>query len=69
MGLVAYSIATSRSYLLIFAIIKKNNLRPQIIPLCIEIGIMLVLLLAGGLLESSMIQNVPTGVIDASMQP
>jgi hypothetical protein len=57
MELVAYALATSRSYLLIFAIIKKITLRPQIIPLGIEIGIVVILLLAGGLLESAMIQN------------
>lgn len=61
MELVAYSIATSRSYMLIFAIIKKNTLRPQFVPLGIEIGILVALLLAAGLLESAMIQNMQAG--------
>jgi hypothetical protein len=63
MELVAYSLAISRSYLLIFAIIKKTSIRPQISPLVMEIGIVLVLLLAGGLLEFAMIQNVSPTVL------
>lgn len=60
MELVAYSIATSRSYIIIFEIIKKHTLRPQLIPLCIEIGIVIGLLLIAGLLESEMIRNMST---------
>lgn len=58
MELVAYSIAISRSFMLIFAIIKKKSTKPQFLHLAIEIGIVIALLLAGGLLESAMIQNI-----------
>jgi hypothetical protein len=62
MELVAYSIAISRSYLLIFAIIKKTSVHPQLLPLIMEVGIVIVLLLIGGLLESTMIQNVSSAI-------
>ena len=57
MELIAYSIATSRSYLLIYGIIKKSNLKSQMIPLGIEIGIVLVLLFVGGILEADMLKE------------
>lgn len=55
MELVAYSIATSRSYILIWAIIKKTSLRTHAIPTSAEVGIVVGLLLAGGFLEHYMI--------------
>jgi len=57
MELVAYSLGTSRSYILIFMIIKKINLRPAIIPTAAEIGILLGLLVAGAVLEDYVISN------------
>ena len=57
MELVAYSIGMSRSFLLVWTIIKKNPLRKEIIPTAIEIGIVIALLLIGGFIESSMIGN------------
>jgi len=56
MELTAYSIATSRSFMLIRAISKKTNLIPFIKPTAIEIGIVVGLLLAGGYLEDFMIK-------------
>jgi len=56
--LVAYSIATSRSYLLVFLIIKRIEIRSQLLVLVIEVVIVVLLLLVGGLLEAAMIQNV-----------
>lgn len=56
MELVAYSIATSRSYILIWMIIKKINLRTAMRGTSIEIGILVGLLLAGGILENHMIE-------------
>lgn len=56
MELSAYSIATSRSYILIRGISKKINLRPFLKPTLIEIGIVIGLLLAGGFLEDFMIK-------------
>lgn len=55
MELVAYSTATSRSYILIWAIIKKTGLRTLAIPTAAEVGIVVGLLLAGGFLEHYMI--------------
>ena len=56
MELSAYSLATSRSFILIRAISKKTNLKPLLKPTVIEIGILLGLLLAGGFLEDYMIK-------------
>jgi len=58
MELTAYSIATSRSFMLIRAISKKTNLIPFLKPTVIEIGIVVGLLLAGGYLEDYMIKLV-----------
>jgi hypothetical protein len=58
MELTAYSIATSRSFMLIKAISKKANLIPFLKPTAIEIGIVVGLLLAGGYLEDYMIKLV-----------
>ena len=56
MELSAYSLATSRSFILIRAISKKTNLKPLLKPTVIEVGILLGLLLAGGFLEDYMIK-------------
>jgi len=58
MELTAYSIATSRSFMLTKAIYKKTNLTPFLKPTAIEIGIVIGLLLAGGYLEDFMIKLV-----------
>jgi hypothetical protein len=56
--LVAYSLATSRSFILIRLITKKITLIPFLKPTFIEIGISIGLLLAGGYLEYYMIKMV-----------
>ena len=56
MELFAYSLATSRSFILIRGIVKKTSLIPFLKPTLIEIGIVIGLLLAGGFLEDYMIQ-------------
>ena len=56
MELTAYSIAMSRSYLLIHKIIKKTSIVPDAKVVGIEIGIFAGLLLAGGILEAYMIE-------------
>jgi len=56
MELSAYSLATSRSFILIRAITKKTKLSPFLKPTLIEIGIVIGLLLAGGFLEDYMIK-------------
>ena len=57
MELAAYSIGMSRSFILIWAIIKKNPIRQEIRPTLIEIGIVIALLLAGGFIEAEMISQ------------
>jgi len=57
MELAAYSIGMSRSFILIWAIIKKNPIRQEIRPTLIEIGIVIALLLAGGFIEFAMISQ------------
>jgi len=56
MELGAYSLATSRSFILIRAIAKKTNLGLFLKPTLIEISIVVGLLLAGGFLEDYMIK-------------
>lgn len=57
MELAAYSLAMSRSFILIVALFKKTPLKEQWKPLAIEIGIVIGLLLAGGIIEAYMIEN------------
>ena len=67
MELTAYSIAMSRSYILIHKIIKKMPIRPDIRVICLEVAILVALLLAGGLLEYFMIESMSgfdSGMID-----
>jgi len=56
--LVAYSIATSRGYLLIWNIIKRKKLGADMIPLSIEIAVVFVLLYVGAYLEFDLIKDV-----------
>lgn len=56
MELCAYSLATSRSFILIRVIGKKSSLVPLLKPTLIEIGVVIALLLAGGFLEDYMIK-------------
>jgi hypothetical protein len=56
MEISAYSLATSRSFILIRAITKKTKLFPFLKPTLIEIAIVIGLLLAGGFLEDYMIK-------------
>lgn len=58
MELTAYSLATSRSFILIKEIYRKSNLIPFLKPTIMEIGIVIGLLLAGGYLEYYMIKLV-----------
>jgi len=56
MEISAYSLATSRSFILIRAITKKTKLSPFLKPTLIEVAIVIGLLLAGGFLEDYMIK-------------
>ncbi len=59
MELVAYSLGISRSYLLIYKLIKKISIKPDYKITAIEIGIVLGILLAGGFLEAYLIETTP----------
>jgi len=62
MEIVAYSIGTSRSYMLIWMVIKKCPINKRVLKITgIEIGIMVGLLLAGGFLEFYMIELIEEG--------
>jgi len=62
MELAAYSIGMSRSFILIWVIIKKNPIKQEIRPTIIEIGVVIALLLAGGFIEYTMIQQFGSSV-------
>jgi len=64
MELVAYSLGISRSYLLIYKLIKKISIKPDYKITVIEVGIVLGLLLAGGFLEAYMIETMEMPVLD-----
>ena len=67
MEIAAYSIAMSRSYILIHKIIKKMPIRPDIRVICLEVAILVALLLAGGFLEYFLIESMSgfdSGMID-----
>jgi len=57
MEIIAYSLGISRSYMIIYSIIKHRSIKPQFLIIAIEIGIVVVLLLVGGYLEVAMIEN------------
>ena len=63
MELAAYSLAMSRSFLLIHKIIKKKSIRKDYLVVGMEAGIVIVLLLAGGLLEFYMIEKFSGGIV------
>ena len=64
MELVAYSLATSRSFILIKAISKKESILRFVKPTGIEIGIVIGLLLVGGFLEDYMIKLASEGGLE-----
>ncbi|VVC05272.1 Stage II sporulation protein M [uncultured archaeon] len=55
--IAAYSIGMSRSFLLVWKIVKRNPLKKLIMPSAIEVGIVVLLLLIGGFVESSIISQ------------
>ena len=64
MEIFSYSLAISRSFILIKAIITKTNLFQFIKPTIIEIGIVITLLLVGGYVEFYMIELVQNETIE-----
>jgi hypothetical protein len=63
MELVGYSIAMSRSLLLIHKIIKKIPIKNDYKIIGIEVGIVVGLLLAGGFLEAYLIDTIEVPII------
>jgi len=57
MEIAAYSIAMSRSYILVHKIIKKIPIRGDIRVTVIEVVILICLLLAGGFIEHLLIES------------
>ena len=62
MEIAAYSIAMSRSFILVHKIVKKISIRQDIRVVGIEIAILIGLLLAGGFIEYYLIQNIPADI-------
>ena len=62
MEIAAYSIAMSRSFILVHKIVKKISIREDIRVVGIEIAILIGLLLAGGFIEYYLIQNIPADI-------
>ncbi|HJT09295.1 MAG TPA: stage II sporulation protein M [Candidatus Nitrosotalea sp.] len=67
MELIAYSIGMSRSLLLINTILKKKDLKKEIRPTAIEIGIVIGLLLAAAFIEYAMIQEFGSSLVHPKM--
>jgi len=62
--IIAYSIGMSRGAFLIFAFIQKSPKKPLIIWSLVEISIAVILLIIGGVMESSMIDSNPLTIGD-----
>ncbi len=64
MELAAYSIGMSRSFVLVWVIIKKGPIRQEVRPTIIEIGTAVVLLLAGAFIEFAMINQYGSVIVN-----
>jgi len=60
MEIAAYSIAMSRSYMIIHKMIKRMPIRSDVRVIGLEVAILIGLLLAGGFIEFYFIENLPT---------
>jgi len=60
MEIAAYSIAMSRSYMIVHKMIKRMPIRPDYRVIGLEIGILIGLLLTGGFVEYYFIESIPT---------
>ena len=60
MEVAAYSIAMSRSYMIVHKMIKRMPIRPDYRIIGIEIAILVGLLLTGGFVEYYFIESIPT---------
>ena len=59
MEIAAYSIAMSRSYMIIHKMIKRMPIRSDVRVIGLEVAILIGLLLAGGFIEYYFIQSIP----------
>ena len=62
MEVAAYSIAMSRSYMIVHKMIKRMPIRPDFRIIGIELAILVGLLLVGGFVEYYFIESIPTDV-------
>ena len=62
MEVAAYSIAMSRSYMIIHKMIKRMSIRPDFRVIGLEIAIMIGLLLTGGFVEWHFIESLSTDI-------
>jgi len=60
MEIAAYSIAMSRSYMIVHKMIKRMPIRPDLRVIGLEVAILVGLLLAGGFIEYYFIESIPT---------
>ena len=60
MEVAAYSIAMSRSYMIVHKMIKKLPIRPDFRIIGLEVVILVGLLLAAGFIEYYFLENLPT---------
>ena len=60
MEVAAYSIAMSRSYMIVHKMIKRMPIRPDFRVIGLEIGILIGLLLTGGFVEYYFIESIST---------
>jgi len=60
MEIAAYSIAMSRSYMIVHKMIKRISIRSDVRVIGLEVAILVGRLLAGGFLEYYLIQTLPT---------
>jgi hypothetical protein len=57
MELVSYGIAISRSYLLVIKIVKRTNIKENLIFTGIEIGVVAIILFFGAIIEWDLIKQ------------
>ena len=62
MEVAAYSIAMSRSYMIVHKMIKRMSIRPDFRVIGLEIAIMIGLLLTGGFVEWHFIESLSTDI-------
>jgi hypothetical protein len=62
MEIAAYSIAMSRSYMIVHKMIKRMPIRPDYRVIGLEVAILVGLLLIGGFVEYYFIESIPADI-------